>query len=106
MCEPVDRVVETIAASRRYRHVSPAAVRRIGRDALLRSGGDVEGALKRTKRALHQAYGAFLPGVPPYDRMLRELDEALAERRPDSPRVRELLRRFMSQHASSTWAAA
>lgn len=93
--------METISASRRYRHVSREAVRRIGRDALARSGGDVEGASKRTKRALHQVYGAFLPSVPRYDRMLRELDEALAGRGPDSPRVREVLRRFMSQHASS-----
>ena len=96
MTDPVAEIVETIAASRRYRHVCADVVRRLSADALDRSLGNVREATKRTKRALHQIFGAFLPSVPPYARMSERLKAASGD-----DEVRACLRGFMDAHAST-----
>lgn len=64
--EPADdairAVAEAVAESRRYRAVDPALVRRLAREELGRARGR-DDAVKRVKRRLHQAVGAYRPGV-------------------------------------------
>lgn len=95
MKDSVAEVVEGVSASRRYRHVCADTVQRLSREALERSQGDVREATKRTKRALHQIFGAFLPTIPPYARMLESLRAAATERE-----LRGCLRTCMVAHAS------
>lgn len=91
----LDEVVAAVLSSRRYRGVDPAVVRRLAR----RYGpADVRPAeaIKRTKRALHQIFGAYLPQPPRYARILAALTAA-----PDEPGRRQVLRGAMAQHAST-----
>jgi 16S rRNA (guanine(1405)-N(7))-methyltransferase len=59
--DEVERVVERVATSRRYRHVDPSLLRRLAGEELARPGTG-EDAVKRVKRRLHQAVGAFARG--------------------------------------------
>ncbi len=95
---PEDAVVEVVAAvlaSRRYRSVHPPLVRRLAR-AQAAAGGSAAEQVKRTKRALHQIFGAYLPKPLRYDRLLAEL--RLAASPADT---RAVLARAMAQHAST-----
>jgi 16S rRNA (guanine(1405)-N(7))-methyltransferase len=56
--EVLDRVVAEILSSRKYASVAPEVVRRVAEEALCVAGSEREAA-KRTRRKLHQAYGAF-----------------------------------------------
>ena len=98
MTQSLDAVVASVAASRRYGDVCAETVQRLATQALTRSEGDARRAAKRTKRALHQIYGAFLPTTPRYERMLAELREARA-RGPDA--LRAVLLACMRAHAST-----
>ncbi len=89
----LEDVVEGVLASRRYRSVHPATIRRLARPHLSLKPAE---ALKRTKRALHQIFGAYVPQPPRYARLLAALDEAQG----DDAR-RDVLRRAMAQHAST-----
>lgn len=51
-------IVERVLRSRRYRHVAPNMVERLAAEELRRSSSADE-AVKRVKRRLHQAVGAF-----------------------------------------------
>ena len=73
MDDPLQRVVADVMASRRYRTVDEAIVRRIATEALGRADG-VKDAVKRTKRALHQAVGSFLPVQRRWDRWVAPLE--------------------------------
>ncbi|WP_019811622.1 Rmt family 16S rRNA (guanine(1405)-N(7))-methyltransferase [Saccharomonospora halophila] len=78
--ERLHAVETALTKSKRYSGLAPATVRRVARRALVSSGGDVPDAVKRTKRGLHEIYGAYLPGgAPPYRGILRKLEEAVAE---------------------------
>ena len=93
----IDEVVTAVLRSRRYRSVHPATVRRLAEAQLAAGGGRrTDDAIKRTKRALHQIFGAYLPQPPRYERWLGELDAATT----DAAR-HEVLRRAMAQHAST-----
>ncbi|MEV0330383.1 Rmt family 16S rRNA (guanine(1405)-N(7))-methyltransferase [Micromonospora echinospora] len=100
---PEDRIAQVeqaITKSRRYQTVAPATVRRLARAALVAARGDVPDAVKRTKRGLHEIYGAFLPPSPPnYAALLRQLDSAVDA--GDDEAVRAALRRAMSVHVST-----
>jgi 16S rRNA (guanine(1405)-N(7))-methyltransferase len=95
------RAVEAaVAKSRRYAGIAPATVRRIGGKALLATQGDVSAAVKRTKRGLHEIYGAYLPAsAPNYEAMLRPLRTAVAA--GDEPATLTALRAAMAVHAST-----
>jgi 16S rRNA (guanine(1405)-N(7))-methyltransferase len=96
----MDEIERAITKSRRYQTVAPATVRRLARSALVSARGDMTDAVKRTKRGLHEIYGAFLPHGPPnYPALLKQLDAAVAE--GDSPAVRAALSRAMSVHTST-----
>ncbi|WP_424184727.1 16S rRNA methyltransferase [Actinokineospora sp. G85] len=70
-------VVAGVAGSKRYAVVAEETVRRAAAKALVSSGGDVTDAVKRAKRALHEIYGAYLPGsAPNYPGVLRKISAA------------------------------
>ena len=75
-----------------------ARMRELMAEAQLAAGDGrrTDDAIKRTKRALHQIFGAYLPQPPRYERWLGELDAATT----DAAR-HEVLRRAMAQHAST-----
>jgi 16S rRNA (guanine(1405)-N(7))-methyltransferase len=58
----VESIVAAVSSSRKYRSVCAATVRRLAVRELARQG-NVQMALKATKRRLHQAYGAFECGI-------------------------------------------
>jgi 16S rRNA (guanine(1405)-N(7))-methyltransferase len=95
------RTVEAaLTKSRRYAAVTPATVRRVAGKALLATHGDVSEAIKRTKRGLHEIYGAYLPtSAPNYDAMLRKVRAAVAG--GDDHAVRDALGSAMAVHAST-----
>ncbi len=90
-----------VAESRRYRNVCDATVQRLAREALAASGGEPREASKRTKRALHQIFGAFLPTSPPWKKLLERLDRAVAAASRDPLALRAELRGLMGRHAST-----
>jgi 16S rRNA (guanine(1405)-N(7))-methyltransferase len=104
MTNPPDeavRAIETaLVKSRRYASIAPETVRRVAGRALVAARGDVNDAIKRTKRGLHEAYGAYLPGsTPNYPAMLRKLAAALDGDTPEA--ARSVLRSAMSMHSST-----
>ena len=66
MTDELELVVERVATSRRYRHVDPGLLRRLAGEELSRARTREE-AVKRVKRRLHQAVGAFARGTAPID---------------------------------------
>lgn len=54
----IDEIANRVAASRRYRDVATALVRRLAGEEAIRARS-VDDAVKRVKRRLHQAVGAF-----------------------------------------------
>ncbi len=94
-----ETVASALTKSRRYATVAPDTVRRLAERALASAGGDVADAVKRTKRSLHEIYGAYLPGsAPQYGGMLRKLRAAAAD---GDEALRTALRSVLSVHAST-----
>jgi 16S rRNA (guanine(1405)-N(7))-methyltransferase len=94
--EALAEVVAAVLASRRYRTVHPPLVLRVARAQAAAASGSPAELVKRTKRALHQIFGAYLPKPPRYDRLLAELLAASSD-----TDARTVLRRAMAQHAST-----
>jgi 16S rRNA (guanine(1405)-N(7))-methyltransferase len=63
--EPLEKIVEEIALSAKYRTIAPSVVRRVGAEALRRTHSTKE-AIKETKATLHQMAGAYLANRPRY----------------------------------------
>jgi 16S rRNA (guanine(1405)-N(7))-methyltransferase len=98
--EDLRSVEAALARSRRYAAIGPVTVRRLAARALLSAQGNVPEAIKRTKRGLHEIYGAYLPGSPPhYDRMLSDLRAAVSS--GDEEAVRDSLSSALAVHAST-----
>lgn len=70
----VDRIVQAVLITRKYRAVCPDTVQRIARHELIRHG-NVKTALKETKGRLHQIYSAFERKID-YDVAYRRLETA------------------------------
>lgn len=98
-----DRVGQVVAAIRtvpRHQGIAETTLRRLARTALVSAEGDVSDAVKRTKRGLHEVYGAYLPARPPkYHALVRQIRDAAASRDPEA--LRSALSRAMGQHAST-----
>jgi 16S rRNA (guanine(1405)-N(7))-methyltransferase len=94
----MQRIVDAIRVSRRYRRLDETLVRRSAAQALTTSGGHVGDAIKRTKRHLHQVLGAYVGMPPRYDRLLARVREAHAS---GDDAFRSELRRVMAAHAST-----
>src|SRR5262245_34180876 len=93
----LDDVAGALARSRRYRSLDAALLRRVAGEALAAGGGERE-ALKRAKRALHQAAGAYRGDRPNYARVCEELRTAA---RAGERALREALHAALARHASS-----
>jgi 16S rRNA (guanine(1405)-N(7))-methyltransferase len=91
------RLVQTLQASSKYRHVCPALMARIGaRELAVRK--TFKEAVKETKNRLHQIAGAYLDSRPRYETWLAELSSAQAE---GAPAGRAVCRKIMEHHAST-----
>lgn len=91
----LERIVESVLQSARYRHIYPDVVRRIAEREISRRKTWKE-AEKETRSRLHQIAGAYLESVPPYSKWLETLKSA-----PDADAYRLELRRMMQCHAST-----
>ena len=90
--EALEKVVEQVAQSKKYRHVAPSFIRRIAA-AALHSHPKLKDAVKATKNKLHQVAGAYLDNPPPYAKWQAELEH--------SDDVQATCRRMMQAHAST-----
>jgi 16S rRNA (guanine(1405)-N(7))-methyltransferase len=93
--DPLERLVASVVASARYRHVCPDVIRRIGESEIgkRRTWKDAE---KETRSRLHQIGGAFLDSRPPYARWIEALRTA-----PNASALHSELRGMMLGHAST-----
>ncbi len=90
--DQLDKLVQTIQASRKYRHVSPALVRAVGaRELAVRPR--LKEAVKATKNKLHQVGGAYFEAAIDYERALTELETTTS--------ILETLRQIMALHSST-----
>lgn len=91
----VARLVATVTASAKYRHVATSLVASIGA-AELAKGRSFKDAVKATKNKLHQVAGAYLPEKQDYRRWLDTLAAA-------GTRAAQMdaCRTIMAQHAST-----
>lgn len=94
--EKLAKVLVAVRDSARYQSVADDTVRRIATASLTAARGDVTDAVKRTKRGLHEIFGAYLPSTPRYEKMLGLLREAGSQQER-----RDVLARTMSSHAST-----
>lgn len=92
----LDKLVEAILTSAKYRHVSPDLVRRVG-EVEMAKGRKLKEAVKATKNKLHQVGGAYQAGAIGFDRALVEM-AAVAD---DPAALRLLCRDLMQRHAST-----
>jgi 16S rRNA (guanine(1405)-N(7))-methyltransferase len=92
-----EHVADVLLRSRRYRTITRPVALRIADRELHAAGGSLEAAVKRSKRRLHQVYGAFMPATPRYERWRT----ALAEARGDSKRLRAAALSILGEHAST-----
>lgn len=75
--DPLDRLVEGVLTSPKYRHVSETFVRNVGARELAHRH-NLKEAIKATKNKLHQVGGAYLGHRLDYRRWLADLNEAAA----------------------------
>jgi 16S rRNA (guanine(1405)-N(7))-methyltransferase len=92
-----EQLADALLRSRRYRHIARPVALRIAAGELRAAGGSFQAALKRSKRRLHQIYGAFMPRLPRYDAWRAELARA----RGDAARLREAALAILREHAST-----
>jgi 16S rRNA (guanine(1405)-N(7))-methyltransferase len=90
-------VTTRVLASRRYRHVDPALIERLAEEETPKAK-NLADAEKRTKRRLHQIFGAYT-GQPDYTRLMLDLRNAW-QGEPDEA-VRTACRAAMAAHAST-----
>jgi 16S rRNA (guanine(1405)-N(7))-methyltransferase len=96
----VAQIRAALGKSRRYAAVAPVTVSRVARKALQAAQGDIPEAIKRTKRGLHEIYGAYLPsGQPDYQAQQRRLAAAAAGGGQQA--LRDALKAAMAAHAST-----
>jgi 16S rRNA (guanine(1405)-N(7))-methyltransferase len=90
-------VAAAVLASKRYRWLAPDLVSRVAAAEAPKSSRNAD-AVKRTKRRLHQIFGAYVLALDPAT-ALRDL--ATAAHSGDPARLRDACRRAMAQHAST-----
>lgn len=94
----VDTIVQRVGLSRRYRGVDAAVISRVAHGVLAQSSSLAD-AEKRTKRRLHQMFGAYT-GVPEYARHLLTIQHAWRGDLHDRT-FRDACRMALSSHAST-----
>jgi len=93
----VEAVVARVLASRRYRTLAPALVRRLTLEELPKARNDAD-AEKRVKRRLHQIFGAYATRLG-YQGILTALRQAADSGDPAA--LRDACRAAMAGHAST-----
>jgi 16S rRNA (guanine(1405)-N(7))-methyltransferase len=88
-------VAAEVSASRKYRAVDPGLIETIVAEQM-RRGGSARDVVKRSKRKLHQVFGAYLDRPMPIAEWLAALRAA-----PDAAARAALCRQFMTSHAST-----
>jgi 16S rRNA (guanine(1405)-N(7))-methyltransferase len=99
--DEVRAVVGRVAESRRYRAVDPAVVRRLAFEELRRAGSP-DDAVKRVKRRLHQAVGAYR--TPATGGALgRDIERltAASQEDPSGGELRAVCRDLLARHVST-----
>ncbi|MEZ0267109.1 MAG: 16S rRNA methyltransferase, partial [Phycisphaerae bacterium] len=91
----LDFIVAAVAESKRYRHVAPAVIARLAAEELPKSVNAAD-AEKRTKRRLHQVFGAYHTPMP-WDKLLARLAAA----KDDRAAFRTACAEVMRGHAST-----
>jgi 16S rRNA (guanine(1405)-N(7))-methyltransferase len=91
----VDQVLKAVAESRRYRHIAPGLIARLAAEEIPKSKNDAE-AEKRTKRRLHQIFGAYATSLP-YDKLIAQLEAA----QNDPAQFKETCATLLRRHAST-----
>jgi 16S rRNA (guanine(1405)-N(7))-methyltransferase len=91
----IDAILAAVAESRRYRHVAPSIVARLAAEELPKSKNAAD-AEKRTKRRLHQIFGAYARSLP-YDRLADRLDNTQG----DPALFKKVCSQILTQHAST-----
>jgi 16S rRNA (guanine(1405)-N(7))-methyltransferase len=94
----LDRLVDEVLASTKYRDICPDLVRHIGTQELSKRRSHKE-ALKSTKNKLHQVSGAYLEGHDHYFRWLNQFQQAVLS--GDRTILQQLCLNIMSHHAST-----
>ena len=94
---PIDltQVLHAISESRRYRHLAPTLISRLAAEEIPKSKNPAE-AEKRTKRRLHQIFGAYATPLP-YDKLLTQLQST----RHDPALFKQTCATILRQHAST-----
>jgi len=100
----VEDVVQAVQTSKRYQWVAPSVVARLAAEEMPKSRNAAE-AQKRTKRRLHQIFGAYAAPLP-YAEIARRIAAApsTGDALDDPPRGTELedmCRWVLEQHAST-----
>jgi 16S rRNA (guanine(1405)-N(7))-methyltransferase len=94
----MERLVQSIIESPKYRSVSHELIRNIGlRELAVRR--NLKEAIKTTKNKLHQVAGAYLDSKPQYD--LWSTTVASAIQSDDHDQLRRVCREIMAHHAST-----
>ncbi len=94
--EALEKLVEQVRKSAKYRHLSPDLIRRIGVRELAVRRNQKE-AVKATKNKLHQVGGAYQERKIDFDRMIAQLAAA----KDDPAILRQTCREIMSLHSST-----
>lgn len=90
-----DQILNAVLTSRRYRHIAPSLIARLAAEEIPKSK-NVADAEKRTKRRLHQIFGAYATPLQ-YDKLLAPFESA----RNDSARFKQTCENILRQHAST-----
>jgi 16S rRNA (guanine(1405)-N(7))-methyltransferase len=97
MSEPdLAAIVAAVAHSKRYRHVAPGLVRRLAAEELPKAKNAAD-AEKRTKRRLHQIFGAYATPLP-YEKLTARLSAAA---KAGADAFKEATREVLKLHAST-----
>jgi 16S rRNA (guanine(1405)-N(7))-methyltransferase len=89
-------IVHAVAHSKRYRNVASSIISRLAAEELPKSKNAAD-AEKRTKRRLHQIFGAYATAALPYDKLLARLQAV----KSDPAAFREATREILELHAST-----
>lgn len=102
--QPLDRLLESVLAGSKYRHVDKELILSIGASEL-RKRRSLKEAVKATRNKLHQVGGAYQQAAPQYTRWLNELRQTAGpgqgEQAAQSEQVRAACRDIMRHHAST-----
>lgn len=96
--DALDRLVEDVLGSAKYRGVCPELIRGIGSQELAKRR-NIKEALKSTKNKLHQVGGAYFAERADYASWLDELAEIVC--RGEQAELQRVCREIMAHHAST-----